>query len=981
MKTIINAILFSLLFVPTILEAQTNLKGTVTEQSTSLPIPGVNVLIKGTYTGTATDFDGEYQIEVNNGDVLLFSFIGYKSQEIIYSGQAVLNVVLEEDTAQLSEVVVIGYGSTTKKDATGSVESVTSEDFTKGNIVTAENLLNGRVSGVTVTTSGAPGSGSEIRIRGGSSINASNNPLIIIDGLPITNDGVSGSRGVLASINPNDIDSFTVLKDASATAIYGSRASNGVIIIVTKKGKSTFSATYDTQFSFSEVSDHINVFTGDEFRQLINSQPINGTTINTGLLGSASTNWQNEIFRNTMSSQHNVSMQGALFKVLPARFSFGTTNQEGTLETSEFDRRNLSLALNPTFFDNHLKVNLNANLAFEDNRFADASQINAALVYDPSQPVYDPSSPFGGYYQHRSGTLVANGTTNPVASLLQRSNTGDANRSYGNLNFDYKFHFFPELKAVVNIGYDETESKGLDISDALVATTDADQLFKGSYKQNYQKRTNKLLDGYLAYNKEFDDFRTELTTGYSYQKFTNSGKNGRNLTDLLSVDDFYSDPNIVLIGFFGRANVTLLDKYLLTFTYRRDGSSRFSKENQWGDFPAGAIAWNISDEDFLKNSNTISNLKLRASYGITGQQEVSEKDIFLSRYRGGRSDSQYQFGNSIIESLIPSEINPDLKWEETTTIEFGIDYGLFDDRISGSLNVFKKNSKDLLFVAPVADASNFSNSIIQNIGELQIQGLEFSLNADVVKKEDFNVNLNFNATFLDREIKDLALGQDVRTGGISGGTGNNIQIHREGEAPNSFYVFKQLYDPSGNPIEGAYADLNGDNIINDNDRYIKENPGADVILGFQSNINYKNIDLAFNMRANIGNYVYDNVNSSKTQYEKLLDNAVLGNLPTSILETNFQRTSDVITSDIYIKDASFLRMDNITLGYTFNAISNSLKSIRIWGGLQNVFTLTNYSGLDPEVTDNDSEASLSIGIDNVVYPRPRTILVGANFKF
>lgn len=981
MKTIINAILFSLLFVPTILEAQTNLKGTVTEQSTSLPIPGVNVLIKGTYTGTATDFDGEYQIEVNNGDVLLFSFIGYKSQEIIYSGQTVLNVVLEEDTAQLSEVVVIGYGSTTKKDATGSVESVTSEDFTKGNIVTAENLLNGRVSGVTVTTSGAPGSGSEIRIRGGSSINASNNPLIIIDGLPITNDGVSGSRGVLASINPNDIDSFTVLKDASATAIYGSRASNGVIIIVTKKGKSTFSATYDTQFSFSEVSDHINVFTGDEFRQLINSQPINGTTINTDLLGSASTNWQDEIFRNTMSSQHNVSMQGALFKVLPARFSFGTTNQEGTLETSKFDRRNLSLALNPTFFDNHLKVNLNANLAFEDNRFADASQINAALVYDPSQPVYDPSSPFGGYYQHRSGTLVANGTTNPVASLLQRTNTGDANRSYGNLNFDYKFHFFPELKAVVNIGYDETESKGLDISDALVATTDADQLFKGSYKQNFQKRTNKLLDGYLAYDKEFDDFRTELTAGYSYQKFTNSGKNGRNLTDPLSVDDFYSDPNIVLIGFFGRANVTLLDKYLLTFTYRRDGSSRFSKENQWGDFPAGAIAWNISDEDFLKNSNTISNLKLRASYGITGQQEVSEKDIFLSRYRGGRSDSQYQFGNSIIESLIPSEINPDLKWEETTTIEFGIDYGLFDDRISGSLNVFKKNSKDLLFVAPVADASNFSNSIIQNIGELQIQGLEFSLNADVVKKEDFNVNLNFNATFLDREIKDLALGQDVRTGGISGGTGNNIQIHREGEAPNSFYVFKQLYDPSGNPIEGAYADLNGDNIINDNDRYIKENPGADVILGFQSNINYKNIDLAFNLRANIGNYVYDNVNSSKTQYEKLLDNAVLGNLPTSILETNFQRTSDVITSDIYIKDASFLRMDNITLGYTFNEISNSLKSIRIWGGLQNVFTLTNYSGLDPEVTDNDSEASLSIGIDNVVYPRPRTILVGANFKF
>ncbi len=970
-----------MLILPVYIFGQNTLTGTVTEQATSIPLPGVNVVVKGTITGATTNFDGNYQIKINNGDVIVFSYIGYQSQEVIYTGQATLDIELSEDAAQLDEIVVIGYGSTTKKDATGSVEAITSKDFTRGNIVTPENLLNGRVAGVTVTTSGAPGSGSEIRIRGGSSINASNNPLIIIDGLPIINDGVSGSRGVLASINPNDIDSFTVLKDASATAIYGSRASNGVIIIVTKKGKSTFSATYDTQFSFSEVSETINVFSGDAFRQLINSQPINGTNIDTSLLGNTSTNWQDEIFRNTVSSQHNISMQGALFDVLPARFSFGTTNQQGTLQTSKFERRNLSLALNPTFFDSHLKVNLNANLAFEDNRFADASLINAALVYDPSQPVYDPSSPFGGFYQHRDGTLVANGTTNPLASLLQRTNTGDANRAYGNLNIDYKFHFLPELRAVLNIGMDETESKGLDISDARVATTDQDQLFKGSLRRNNQKRTNKLLDGYLTYNKEFDSFRTELTAGYSYQKFTNGGKNGRNIKDDLSVDDFYTDPDVVLIGFFGRANLTFLDKYLLTFTYRRDGSSRFSKENQWGNFPAGAIAWNISDEDFLKDSKVISNLKLRAGYGITGQQEVSEKDIFLNRYRGGRTDSQYQFGNAVVQSLIASEINPDLKWEETTTIEFGIDYGLFDNRLSGSLNFFQKNSTDLLFTASVADGTNFSNSVIQNIGELQIQGLEFSLNADVIKQEDFNIDLNFNATFLDREIKELALGQDVRTGGIAGGTGNNIQIHREGQAPNSFNVYKQLYDTSGNPIEGAYADLNGDNIINDDDRYLKENPGADVILGFQSNINYKNLDLSFNLRANIGNYVYDNVNSSRTQYEKLLDNAVLGNLPTSVLETNFQRTSDVIISDIYIKDASFLRMDNITLGYTFNDLSKSLKSIRIWGGIQNVFTITNYSGLDPEVTDNDSEPTLSIGIDNVVYPRPRTILVGANFKF
>ncbi|OYX27007.1 MAG: SusC/RagA family TonB-linked outer membrane protein [Flavobacteriales bacterium 32-35-8] len=970
MKTIINAILFSLLFVPTILEAQTNLKGTVTEQSTSLPIPAVNVLIKGTNAGTATDFDGEYQIEVNNGDVLQFSFIGYKSQEIIYSGQTVLDVVLEEDTSQLSEIVLIGYGSTTKKDATGSVESVTSEDFTRGNIVTPENLLSGRVAGVSINTSGSPGSGSEIRIRGGSSINASNNPLIIIDGLPIDNNGVNGSNGILATINPNDIESFSVLKDASSTAIYGSRASNGVIIIVTKKGKATFSATYDTQYSFGELTDRINVFTGDEFRQLIASQPINGSTLNESLLGSASTDWQDEIFRNTVSSLHNVSMQGSLFKAIPARFSFGTTNQEGALITSEFERRNLGVALNPTLLDNHLKINLNANLAFEDNRFGDTGQIGAALGYDPTQPVYDPSSPFGGFYQHRNGSLLSNGTTNPVASLLQRDNYGDANRSYGNLNFDYKFHFLPELRAVVNIGYDETESKSIDYTSTLVATNDP---VKGNSSLGFQKRTNKSLDGYLNYTDEFGNIRTEFMAGYSYQKFTNNGGNTGNQRDPASFPSTFADPDVVLIGFFGRANFTLQDKYLLTLTYRRDGTSRFSETNRWGNFPAAAFAWNMSDEDFLKDNNTISNLKLRVGYGITGQQDISgNNDIFLNRYRGGDENSQYQFDNQVIESLIASEINPDLKWEETSTIEFGIDYGLFNDRISGSLNFFQKNSTDLLFTASVADGTNFSNSIIQNIGELQIQGIEFSANTDVVKNEDLNINFNFNATFLNREIKKLALGQDVRTGGIAGGTGNNIQLLREGEAPNSFSVFKQLYDTSGNPIEGAYADLNGDNIINDDDRYLKENPNADVILGFQSNINYKNLDLSFNLRANIGNYAYNNANSSRAQYERILDNSVLANLPTSVLNTTFQRTSDVIISDIYLEDASFLKLDNITLGYTFNNVSKSLKSIRLWGGVQNVFTITNYSGLDPEVFG---------GIDNLIYPRPRTILTGANFKF
>lgn len=967
MKTFLNSLLLLAFLLPATLFAQTTVTGTVTDQADASPLPGVNILVKGTTTGASTDFDGLYSIKVNQGDILVFSYLGYVTQEIIYSDQSPLDVALIEDAAQLDEIVIIGYGTTTKKDATGSVESITSEDFTKGNIVTPENLLQGRVAGVTVNTSGAPGSGSEIKIRGGSSINASNNPLIVIDGLPITNDNVNGSRGILASINPNDIESFTVLKDASATAIYGSRASNGVIIIVTKKGKSNFSADYDVQFTFGEITDRIDVFSADEFRNLVNSQPINGTTLNTSLLGNSNTDWQDEIFRETVSAQHNVTLRGSLFKALPARFSFGVTKQEGALLTSEFDRRNLSVALNPSLFDNHLKVNVNANLSFEDNRFADSGQIGAALRYDPTQTVYDSTSPFGGYYQHRDGDLISLGTQNPVASLLQTNNQSDAERFFGNINLDYKFHFLPELKAVLNLGFDQTSA--WEDQNAIFATNND---VKGNKEIKYQIRKNQSLDGFLNYKKTFGNVGTELTAGYSYQIFTNDGFFTGNKLNPLSNSDTFTDPDVVNIGFFGRAGLNFFEKYLLTLTYRRDGTSRFGPDNRWGDFYSGALAWQVSDEDFLKDSKTISYLKLRVGYGFTGQQDISEKDIFLERYRTGNQNSQYQFGNQVIPSLIPSPINPDLKWEETGTIEFGIDYGLFNNRVSGSLNFFQKNSQDLLFNAPVADGSNFTNSIIQNIAELRINGIEFTTDVEVIKKEDFNLNFNFNATLLDREVTSLPAGQDVTTGGISGGTGNFIQLFSQGQAPNSFYVFKQLYDNQGNAIEGAYADLNGDNIINDQDRYLRANPDADVILGFQTSLDYKNFDFSFNLRANIGNYVYNNVNSSRAQYELLQDNAVLGNIPTSVTQTNFQRTSDVIISDIYLENASFLKMDNITLGYTFKKLSNVVKSVRLWGGVQNVFVITEYSGLDPEVFN---------GIDNTIYPRSRNILFGANIKF
>ena len=954
--------------------AQQTVKGVVKEKTTGEPLPGVSVVVKGTTRGTQTDFDGNFTIDkVNTGDVLVFRYLGFSDKEITIGTNFNLTVELDESSEQLDEIVVVGYGTTTVKDATGSVEAITTKDFTKGNIVTPENLLSGRVAGVNITTSGAPGSGSQIRIRGGSSLDASNDPLIVIDGLPMS-ASAGGSRGILASINPNDIESFSVLKDASATAIYGSRGANGVIIITTKKGRTDYSLDYDFQMGFGEVKNRVNVFSGDEFRALV---PQKFPSMS-GLLGTASTNWQDEIFQKSVSTQHNFTVRGQILGAIPTRLSAGFATIEGNILTSNFDRATFSLSMNPSFFDDHLKISLNYNRAIEDNRFADTGQIGAALRYDPTHPVYDSNSPFGGFYQHyttdANGILVSQGTRNPVAALLQNNNSSKVFRQYGNLKLDYKFHFLPELTATVNAGFDKSTADGNVISslDSPASYTD---LFIGNDSEYKNEVSNESFDTYLNYVNTFGKIKADLMAGYSYQEFNGSGFSTGNKRNNNGVGyTSYANTPVVLIGFLARANLTFNEKYLLTLNYRRDGSSKFGSTNRWGNFGGAALAWRMSDEDFLKDSEVISELKLRASYGINGQQDISGSDLYLDIYRFGNQNSQYILGGNPILSTIPSG-RSFLKWENTATIEFGIDYGLFDNKFTGSINAFQKTSTDLLSQAPVADGSNFTNRIFQNIGEMKVNGLEFTLNADVIKTEDINWNVNFNTTYIDREISELALGQDITQGGISGGTGNFIQLHREGYAPNSFYVYKQLYNSAGKPIEGAYADLNGDGIINTQDKYLKEDPAADITFGFQSSLNYKNFDFAFNLRASVGNYLYNNVNSSSAQYDLIQDNAVLGNIPTTVLNTDFNSTSDVILSDIYIENASFLRMDNITLGYTFDRPIKKFasNSIRIWAGMQNVFTVTNYSGLDPELANN--------GIDNNIYPRPRTILVGANIKF
>tara|TARA_R110002020_G_scaffold296658_1_gene512270 strand:- start:39585 stop:42563 length:2979 start_codon:yes stop_codon:yes gene_type:complete len=954
--------------------------GTVADATAGTPLPGVNVILKGTTTGTTTDFDGKYEIQVNSGAILQFSYVGFKTSEIAVSGST-LDIMLEQDENVLDQVVVIGYGTTTIKDATGSLTSVTSEDFNRGNIVTPENLLSGRVSGLTINTGGEPGSGSTIRIRGGASLGASNDPLIVINGLPIDNNTIGGSRSVLSTINPNEIESFTVLKDASATAIYGSRASNGVIIITTKKGGRSLQVNFDAQVGINTLRDKVDVFSADELREVVSRERPELLP----LLGDANTDWQDEIYRNSITSTQNLSVSGSLFDKIPTRVSIGRTYQEGLRLTSKFERNNGSLALNPDFFDNHLKVNLNANATFAKNRFAAGEEGNA-ITFDPTQPLYDANSPFGGYFQYYNlnndgvldaNDLVSDAPFNPVANLLQNESISNVKRFYGNLKLDYNLHFFPDLTATVNIGYDEETSDGYVSISPQNPVSQPNGSLVGSESNYHNFQRNKLFDGYLAYNKDIGKFNVDATAGYSFQKFESKQYvSGELLNDQVDTEPVLNiDTDLVLVGFFARTNFSFNDNYLLTLSYRRDGTSRFSKKNRWGNFPAAAFAWKIK-EDFFPESEAFSTLKLRLGYGITGQQDIGRDngDLFLQRYVRGLPASQYQFGDQTVQIGIPQFRNENLKWEETSTYNVGFDYGFINDRITGSLEGFYKESKDLLANAAISDGSNFSNSGFQNIGDFVSQGIEFSINADLFRPADngFSWNVNYNATFIDTEIKTLALGQDQEVGGISGGTGNTIQLHRVGYTPYAFYVYKQIYNNEGRPIEGGYADLNGDNIINSSDRYIHKNGTPDVTMGFLSNMSYGNFDLSFNLRASLGNYIYNNVNSSRAQYDLLQNNSVVANLPVSVLNTGFNTTEDVILSDYFIENASFLKMDNLTLGYTIPNLWSDTASIRLSAGVQNVFTITDYSGLDPEVFEN--------GIDNTLYPRPRTFLLGMNVR-
>jgi TonB-dependent starch-binding outer membrane protein SusC len=974
MKTLQKKLLFFLLILPLGILAQSTLNGTVLDGANSSPLPGANIIVEGTKNGATTDFDGKFTISnIKNGDVIIISYIGYKDQKITFNNQKNITITLEEDSKELKDVVVIGYGTVKKKDATGSVSTLESKSFNKGTVVTAENLLNGKVAGVSINTGGgAPGSGAEIRIRGGSSLLASNDPLIVIDGLPISNSGAAGATSVLSSINPNDIESFTILKDASATAIYGSRASNGVILITTKKGGKQLSVDYNFQYGSGKKFNDIDVFSAQDYRNLINNI---GTPQQIAMLGDENTDWQDAIYRRTDFVDNNLSIKGNLFKKIPTRLSIGNTYQEGLRLTNNFNRNTVSVSLNPSFFDNHLKFNVNANYTNQKNRFADGVE-GAAIRFDPTQPIYDASNP-SGFFEYVTGynngdAVYANPSiANPVAQLLQTMDRGVNNRFYGNFQLDYKFHFLPELRAVVNLGYDNNDGSRT-VSRSRFARSGFlnNNISAGTNYNESNTRINKSLDSYFVYNKTIGDFNIEGTAGYAYQKFENSGLTGFNSTDATAQQRSYVDNDVVLIGFFGRANINFKDKYLFTFTYRRDGTSRFGSDNRWGNFPAAAFAWKLK-EDFFKNSNLISDLKLRLGWGVTGQQEIGESLFYRQLYNIGNANSQYTFGNTSVNVAVPSAYGP-IKWEETTTYNAGIDFGIKDNRLSGSLDVFYKKSNDLFQIGPFADGGNYTNQGPQNVGDMSTKGIEFSINYNVINKENLNWDINFNATKFERRIDRIASGIPIYTGTSGAGTGGTSQILAEGYTPNSFYVYKQLYSSNGSPIEGAFADLNGDGIITGEDRYIYKNPDPDLLLGFSSTLRYKNFDFGFNLRASVGNRILNTIKSTGSYYSQL-QNGQLQNVSTNVLYTNFQnQNGENVLSDMYVENGSFLRMDYATIGYTFPKWLEGKASLRLFTGLQNPFIITKYSGLDPEING---------GIDSTIYPRQKQILFGANVKF
>ncbi len=952
--------------------------GTVTDALEGISLPGVNVLIKGTTTGTTTNADGEYSITTRPDAILVFSFIGYVEQEVPVNNRSTINVDLQVDVMQIAEVVTIGYGTTRKEDATGSVAAVNADDFNRGSITSPQELVVGKIAGVQITNGGgAPGEGATIRIRGGSSLSASNDPLIVIDGVPVDNEDISGMRNSLNTIHPSDIETFTVLKDASATAIYGSRASNGVIIINTKKGKAgkPLTVNYTGNVSISMPSAKVDVFDAAGYTALVQEKYAGNSNV-LDLLGTSNTDWQDQIYKTAVGHDHNLNLSGA-YKNLPYRASVSYSDMDGILKTDNLQRVTGSVNLNPSFLDDHLKVDLNVKGMNINNFFANRGAIGAAVAMDPTQQVYDDTSPYGGYFTWTlpDGSPLFTATSNPVAQLMMRKDVSTVNRLIGNVQVEYKMHFLPELTAKLNVGYDGSNSSGTVDVPANASWAYAD----GGEKREYtQGKKNSLLDLYFNYENEFPGIMSRINAmaGYSWQHFYRDGTTyttNADQTTVLTDTDYKTES--YLVSFFGRLNYIFMNRYLVTFTLRQDGSSRFSPDTRWGLFPSVALAWNIAEESFIP-SELISTLKLRLGYGVTGQQNITTNDYpYLARYTYSEDNARYLFGDTYYTTLRPEGYDANLKWEETETYNIGLDFGFLNNRITGEIDAYYRYTSDLINTIPIPAGTNLTNQILTNVGDLENRGIEVSVNAVVISKLDFSWDVGLNATYNENKILKLTLVDDpdyegVSVGGISGAVGNNIQIHSVNYPAYSFYVWEQVYDQDGNPIEGLYVDRNGDGSITVEDRYRYKKPAPDVFMGFNSMLKYKNFDFSFAGRVSLGNYIYNNNFSNTGSYASIYLSGSLGNANRNLLESQFENPK--YFSDYYIENGSYLRLDNASLGYNFdNLLSGKLK-LRLYATAQNLFLITKYRGLDPEVSD---------GIDNNIYPRPRTFLFGVSLTY
>lgn len=1004
------------------LNAQTITVSGVVSDPSGEPLIGASILAQGTTVGTSTNIDGEYTINVAPEATLVVSYVGYDTQNVPVDGRTSINVTMQENSVMLNEVVAIGYGTVKKSDATGSLAVIKPDEIEAGLATSVQDMLVGQTPGVVVTQAGGPEGGGTIRIRGGSSLNASNDPLIVVDGVPLSNAGMGGLGNSLGMISPENIESMTILKDASATAIYGSRASNGVIIITTKKGKSGKpTVNFAANLYVNTARKTWKVLDANQFRSLLESRGMDAALAATG---DANTDWQDEVLRTTVSSDYSLSVGGTA-GWLPYHAEISYTNNNGIIKTSKMDRVTMGFNLSPKFFDNHLSVNANVKGYYIRNNFADTGALSSAISFDPTHPVRS-NEPivsgnsgfqylYNGYYEvHNNGTLNDNATLNPMGLLEQRDNHANVYRSNGNLQLDYSLHFLPDLHLNLNLGYDVMKSNLVDNWAANSATAYKNhEHYGGAYNfDQYQFRSNTLLNFYLNYKKEVESIYSnfDVTAGYDWQRFYNDGhytgangnsgyrvspglntptylgKNeagqqtygvtvnestipllGQNFqNDGVSADgDYHWADRYQLLSFFGRLNYTFKDRYLLTVTVRGDATSRFAKDKRWGVFPAVALGWKINQEAWMQGAaGWLSDLKLRLGWGKTGQQEIGETINYMALYAIASPSVSYPNGtNGWHLPVYARGYNPDLTWETTTSYNAGLDFGFFNNRITGSIEYYKRKTTDLLAYVAVPAGSSTTNMLNRNIGSLKNYGVEFNIAAKPIVTNDFTWTLSYNVGWNHNEITELTTGaSQLKTGGISGGNGNTVQIHAEGHPANSFYLFQQVYDESGAPLEGVYVDQNGDGQIDDSDKIINKSPDPKVTMTFGSQFRYKKWDLGFNIRASIGNYVYNNVLSTKAVYNDLFTYGL-----NNVVENDYYFEQPRYMSDYYLRNASFVRCDNITLGYTWDNLLNDKLRLRLFGAVQNPFVITKYKGVDPEVFG---------GIDNSVYPRATTYSLG-----